>query len=698
MTRNLVLLLLFMVLPKATLKAQTQNKVDFESARISLEIAPVEKKISGTVDYNFKVLGAVDSIFLDAKQMKFISVHCNGKKVKYKNNGEQIIIYKKLKKGSNHSLMIQYTAIPEQTVYFVSYDDAVQGNEQIWTQGQGKYSSHWVPSFDDMNEKVEFDITITFDSQYQIISNGKLITSIPNNNQTTTWSFDMQKPMSSYLLAFAIGNYAKNTIQSKSGIPIELYYYPQDSLKVEPTYRFTKTMFDFLEAEIGVSYPWQNYKQIPVKDFLYAGMENTTATIFSDTFMIDSVSFTDKNYVNVNAHELAHQWFGDMITAVDGNHHWLQEGFATYYALLAEKEVFGDDYFYWKLYETAQQLYALSGDGKGEALMNAKASSLTFYQKGAWALVLLRNQIGEKAFKNGIKNYLEKYRFKNVTTQNFLFEMEQASGTDLATFKSEWLISTEFPNSEVFSFLTVNSKSLAQYFELKETVEKNLNELEKLKSIEDRYNETKSVALKKQLILDYFPLFSEDFIQKIMASNELQIRQALLLATEQISENLRGAYETLLADKSYITVESALYKLWASFPEHQKKYLDKTQAVIGFPDKNVRLLWLTLAIATPNYNGLKTKEYFDELSAYTNSEFSIETRQTAFSYLHQTLGLTDPNLKDLANAAMHHSWQFRKFARNLIEEILKDTDYKNRFTALVATLNLEEQRYIKSKL
>ena len=115
-------------------------------------------------------------------------------------------------------------------------------------------------------------------------------------------------------------------------------------------------MFDFLEEEIGVRYPWQNYKQVPVKDFLYAGMENTSATIFSDAFVVDSTAFVDKNYVNVNAHELAHQWFGDLVTETHGTHHWLQEGFATYYALLAEKDIFGDDYYYHKLYETSQQL------------------------------------------------------------------------------------------------------------------------------------------------------------------------------------------------------------------------------------------------------------------------------------------------------------------------------------------------------
>ena len=95
-----------------------------------------------------------------------------------------------------------------------------------------------------------------------------------------------------------------------------------------------------------MKYPWKIYRQIPVRDFLYAGMENTTSTIFSQDFVVDSIGFNDKNYINVNAHELAHQWFGDLITSQSSKHHWLQEGFATYYALLAERQLFGDDYFY----------------------------------------------------------------------------------------------------------------------------------------------------------------------------------------------------------------------------------------------------------------------------------------------------------------------------------------------------------------
>ena len=184
---------------------------------------------------------------------------------------------------------------------------------QVWTQGQGKYTSNWLPSFDDMNEKIEFDLSISTPSIYKTIANGKLVDKIEEKN-LTTWKYDMQYPMSSYLVALAVGNYDYETEVSKSGIPIEMYYYPNKSDIVEPTYRHTKHIFAFLETEIGVAYPWQNYKQVPVKDFLYAGMENTSLTIFSDSHMVDSIGFIDKNYINVNAHELAHQWFGDLVT------------------------------------------------------------------------------------------------------------------------------------------------------------------------------------------------------------------------------------------------------------------------------------------------------------------------------------------------------------------------------------------------
>ncbi|WFO16748.1 M1 family peptidase [Cellulophaga baltica 4] len=504
--------------------------------------------------------------------------------------------------------------------------------------------------------------------------------------------------MSSYLLAFSIANYDKKVVTSADAVPLELYYYPKDQQKVEPTYRYTKEIFDFLVSEIGVPYPWQNYKQIPVKDFLYAGMENTTTTIFSDAYMIDSITFIDRNYVNINAHELAHQWFGNLVTEADGQHHWLQEGFATYYALLAEKELFGFEYYFWKLFDTAETLKQQSKEGKGESLKDPKASSLTFYEKGAWALALLKEEVGTESFKKGIQNYLEKYKFKNVKINDFLVEIEQANGQSLSNFNEIWLENTEFPVAVVYDYLKNNSSSISDFISLQESINKVADKKAQLVLIENAYDESDSIEFKKRLIFTYAELFSIDFMRKIIASNDLMLRQALSLKTIQIPTELQTDFESLLEDQSYSTIENSLYRLFLNFPEKRNTYLDQTKDIIGFSDKNVRLLWLTLALVTEDYNSLKTKDYFDELGSYTNPKYDPKTRETAFQYLFQTFGLTDTNLEDLAKASMHHSWQFKKFARALFDELLKDEAYKDRIIALLPKLNEKEKLYLTSKL
>ncbi|MDX1783088.1 MAG: M1 family metallopeptidase, partial [Aequorivita vladivostokensis] len=385
------------------LQAQQTNVVDFLRIEASIGTKADEKKVEGKFLTAFKVLKETDSIFMDAVNIQINDIKTANFKIT--SDEKKVWFVGNFEVGTTYKADFYYEMKPKQTLYFFG--------DEIWTQGQGKYTSHWLPSIDDVNDKIEFDLQLLAPIDKVVIANGKLI-DYGNLHEVNTWRFNMKNPMSSYLVAFAIGDFNKRELVSNSGIPIELYFTPKDSLKVEPTYGYSKEIFDFLETEIGVPYPWQNYKQVPVRDFLYAGMENTTLTIFSQAFVVDSTGFNDRNYVNVNAHELAHQWFGNLVTEKAGEDHWLQEGFATYYALLAEKEIFGDDYYYWQLYQTAEQLKAMSDEGQGESLLNPKASSLTFYQKGAWALHILRERIGEDAFKLAIKNYLEKYKFKNV--------------------------------------------------------------------------------------------------------------------------------------------------------------------------------------------------------------------------------------------------------------------------------------------
>lgn len=676
------------------IRAQHQEKVDFIHAKVDIDIIPEEEVVKGKVTYRFKTLQKLDSFFLDAHDMTIVTVLLDNKKVKFRNNGKTLTIYKRLRADKSHTLDISYWCRPKQTVYFTGWNDR-DSLKQVWTQGQGKYSSHWLPSFDDMREKVEFDLNIGFDKDYTVIANGTL-TGTEMVNDRKRWSFNMDHPMSSYLLAFAAGKYNNEQLLSTNGIPIRLNYYPKDSLLLEPTYRYTRDILEFLEREIGVAYPWLKYELVPVRDFLYAGMENTGAVIFSDSYVIDSIAFRDRNFVNVNAHEMAHQWFGNLVTQEDGNAHWLHEGFATYYALLAEREIFGEPYFYWKLYDSAKRLGEASENNKGEALTDPKASSLTFYEKGAWAVYMLRKELGETAYKKGIARFLEKYKFRNVGIADFIREMEMASGTDLEPYTEKWLQGRKFPFLEAKEILAAESRELAQFFRLQQELITNSANKETI--VQRYWDDTESELLRAKIIGTYYSSLSTEFLRKAFSNGDVGIRQALAIAVQQVPLDLKSEFESLLSDESYLTLEYILYKLWIYFPSERMGYLNRTKGITGFPDKNIRVLWLTLALLTKDYEPQKSGEYYEELSGYTGSEYPFGVRQNAFGFLKDVIGFSDRNLLDLIQAGQHRTWQFRNYVGALLDQLLEQEAYRERIKKLSEKLNESELRYMNNKL
>jgi len=675
---------------------QSNPQVDFLQGIIDLYIQPANKTIEGKVVYRIRVAEKMDSIVINARNMQFRSVLLNGRKVKYSYDDQLLVLNKKFKGEKEYSLEIIYTCKPKQAVYFLGWDDDIPENEQIWTQGQGKYSSHWVPSFDDMNEKVEFDLNITFDKKYTVIANGKLIKT-SENGQRKRWYFDMSQPMSSYLLAFAIGNYKSNEMISNSGISISNYFYPRDSSLAEPTFRYSKDIFDFLEQEIGFQYPWQNYKQLPVRDFLYAGMENTGTTIFSESYMIDSTAFADKNYVNVNAHELTHQWFGNLVTEVDAGSHWLHEGLATYYASLAEKELFGDEYFYWLFFNKTRELEELSRKGKGESLLDPEASSITFYDKGALAVYMLQQLLGENNFKKGVQTFLSTYQYRNASVTDLMDIMERTSNRDLSDFKKNWLQETQFHSEEILSLLRKNCASIDLFLKMQREL---TTSSENNEAILKRYwDANASSEFRKRIIALYHKSLSADFLRTAFKTAGLKVRQALAYIPGPIPEELIDSYESLLLDQSYITIEAALYRLWIQRPEQRRKYLDQTKTLVGFSNRNIRQLWLLLAILTRDYaTEVERSQYQKELFGYTAIYQPMEVRQMAFRLIGEVFPYTDQNLMDLINAAVHPVWQFRQFARGIVDRLLKDNEQKQRFTLLLDELSGAEYQYLSLKI
>ncbi|ESU25317.1 M1 family metalloprotease [Flavobacterium limnosediminis JC2902] len=673
--------------------AQQSEKVDFISLHANLKPNAIEKSISGNVTYDFVVKSKTDTIKIDAIRMEFSDVRINGESVQYKNSGKTLNLFEGFKKGKN-KLEFSYSAQPKQTMYFVG--DPSTG--QIWTQGQGKYTSHWLPSFDDVNEKVIFNLSINYRNDFEVLSNGVLkSTSYNNKGNIKTWNYQMQKPMSSYLVMLAIGKFVKKTETTKSGTPLEFYLKEEDKNKFASTYKYSKEIFDFFEHEIGVKYPWEVYRQVPVMDFLYAGMENTTSTVFAQDFVVDEIGFNDRTYVNVNAHELAHQWFGDMVTAQTGKHHWLQEGFATYYALLAEKELFGEDHFNFELYQTAETLQRAS---KSDTipLMNEKASSLTFYQKGAWALHYLRKNIGDKNFKKAVKRYLKKYGFKNVNTDNFLAEVNKVSKFETNNFKKNWLEAPGFRVNEALDILKKN-KFISDYLSLVEQTEKPFSE--KKSDFEGILNSDAFYPMKEEVIYQLTEVpFEEknDLLTKAMQTNNIKVRQAIAVTMKQIPTDFKAEYSTLLNDNSYLTREIALKNLMAQFPEERFALLEKTSGWVGFSDKNLRIAWLTLALATKDYQNENKIVYYDELLAYSTPSFEANTRQNAIVNL-LFLNKADKNvLPNLVNGLTHHKWQFTKFCREKIREMLKQDTFRKYFRELLPTLPENEKIQLQKLL
>lgn len=672
--------------------SQQYKTVDFTKCFVLVEPDFKDNSIGGNLQFEFIVKEKIDTICIDAKNMMFDDLKLNGKKVPFYNDGEKLKIFKSFKKGKN-ILMFHYTAYPKQALYFTGENEDLQ----IWTQGQGKYTSHWLPSFDDVNEKVIFNINVLVDKSIKtVISNGIVNDNqvFPNFKDKKGESFKMQKPMSSYLVMLAIGDFIKQTETTSSGTVLEYYLDRKDSLKFEPTYRHTKQIFEFLEKEIGIKYPWEVYRQVPVRDFLYAGMENTTSTIFSQDFVVDSIGYNDKNYLNVNAHELAHQWFGDLVTAKESKHHWLQEGFATYYALLAEQSVFGDDYFYHQLWEMATQLQKAATE-ETQPILSEDASSLTFYKKGAWALHVLREEIGVENFKKAVKTYVEKYQYKNVDTDEFLAEIKKvAPDFDIQTFKKNWLETPGFDFQGVQKYLA-KASFIPTFYEVINNYQVSFQD--KRQRFEEIMQSNVYFPVKKEILFQCEMISFEEkrrLIELALATHNLEVRQAVAQTQNHIPENFREQFETLLNDKSYITRELALFKLWRSFKEDQYYYTQLSNGWEGL-HYNLKIANLTLKVVTKGITPIDKMNAIIELENMTKLPYESGVRQAAIETI---LSLQIPSEQvyiSLIEATLHHKWQFVKFGKEKLRAALSDDVKRQQLIALQSKLTPELQERLQ---
>jgi len=451
------------VFPKSNDFGINERFVDVDTIKLNLDINPYKKTINGDVLIIFtKLLPKIDSFFIHSYNLELLKVALNGNKARYKNIPKGgIWIYPKSNLKNNNTLEIKYKASPKKGMYFTGWNDSSnRRKKQFWTQGQGIDNRHWFPSYDLQDEKAIYDIKVKFPKEYNLLSNGILF-SKKNDNKNTLWHYKTQHPMSSYLVMIAGGEYKTDTTLTHNSdinkaINFEYWYYPDKKKWNDATYYKTEEIMAFLEYKIGVKYPWHKYAQIPVSDFKHGAMENTEATVFSDVYNCNDSSFVDINYLSVNAHEMAHHWFGNAITCTSAKHHWLHEGFATYYQLLAIEEFLGEDEFLWekKLYKD-RIIEASKRDNL--PLTHPKAGTERFYYKGAFVLMMLNDKLGDDNFKHAIKNYTENYLYGIVETSDLISSLENSTNTKLDNYFDQWVYNYGEPIMEI-SYFKKNKK------------------------------------------------------------------------------------------------------------------------------------------------------------------------------------------------------------------------------------------------
>ena len=420
-----------------------EHALDVKKLKLELSFDAVHGLVKGKVTHYFSALRpAVSSFFMDGINMHIQSAVLDGQPVPYTLDSTGITInpIKPLHWNTEDSLTITYEVSPRRGLYFVGWNDPANASrKQIWSQGEGIDNRCWIPMYDERNDKILSELIVTFDADYKVLSNGSLIDKHTNIDGTLTWHYAMQHPHAPYLIMLGIGKYDIKETHSASGVPMHLYYYPEWKNRVEPTYWHSEDMVNFYEKEIGVPYPWESYSQIPVQDYMFGAMENTTATIYGDFYQVDSRGILDRNYIAVNAHELAHQWFGDMVTARSDAHQWLQESFATYYNMMYEREVFGEDYFNWS--RRGSQNASVSESLKNKfGVGHSEGGGTRLYGKGAFVLNMLKYVLGSRELYNkAIKAYLEKHAYQNVDSHDLLISFEETTGLQLDWFWDEWI-------------------------------------------------------------------------------------------------------------------------------------------------------------------------------------------------------------------------------------------------------------------
>jgi aminopeptidase N len=456
--RRLALLLplaLCLALPgRADRPLAPSRDYDLQHSTLHLSFDTVDRRVIGEVEHHVAMLHeAATHLVFDCAGLQVESVLLDGRPAKYELAAEQLEVElpAPAHAGDGHTVEIRYQGHPHQGLYFILPDkNYPERPAQIWTQGEAEDTRYYLPTYDYPNDRLTTDTYLTVPAGWETISNGRLEGKSAEADGRVTWHWAQHEPVSTYLISVVAGEFDR--IEDAKAAPPLVYYTPRgEGGRIPATFGRTRAMLDFFSATFSVPYPWNKYAQVAVNEFVEDGMENTSATTLSTRALIHPALAAEQpeGEDDLISHELAHQWFGDLVTCQDWTNLWLNEGFATVMEYIWEEHEYGRDAADFRRWRDAREWSANERLFAVPIVTSNFTDSMEYsgnvYNKAGLVLYMLREQMGAPAFYASLKHYLQKYRYENVTTADLQRALEESSGQKLDTFFRQWLYGAGAP-------------------------------------------------------------------------------------------------------------------------------------------------------------------------------------------------------------------------------------------------------------
>jgi aminopeptidase N len=443
---------------------------DLQHSKVALRFDLEQKKVIGDVTHTVSILRPqTETLSFDSVGLQIQSVTVNRVAAKFETTDVKlkVSLSHAAKVGDKFEVEIKYEGQPKKGLYFILPDkDYPNRPKQVWTQGESEDTRYYLPTYDYPNDRLTTETIVTVPSDWQTVSNGKLlaVTDVVNGQKTWTWS--ESQPSSTYLFSLVAGELSELKATWRN-MPVT-YYAPKDrGDRLSVNYGRTPAMIERFSTTLGVDYPWEKYSQAMVDDFVAGGMENSSATTNTASSLRHPA--LEREYVEgedpLISHELGHQWFGDLVTTKDWGNIWLNEGFATFMETVWAEQHFGKDQADYDRWEASRNWWA-SKNLYGKPIVrhdfdDSNEFDGNAYTKGGWVLYMLRHQLGSDQFYAGLRHYLEVNRGKNVMTYDLIKGIEEATHTNVDQFFDQWIYGAGAPKFNVSYSYDVTKKQVA---------------------------------------------------------------------------------------------------------------------------------------------------------------------------------------------------------------------------------------------